>query len=273
MLFRPAFEPEQKIADVVHQLLRDRSVDRAFAFQDNLRDVGPDVARHDQSRALGRGRILDPDSRPRHHAGEFHVRGDDRPPGHDADEHGRCRAARGQRRRRALTLLPPRLRLSDSHIAAPDASTSPRVRGEVGSRRIRCGAVASGFEVGAARPAAVRHNGLGLARAGGVRSTGRGREWLRTSQLRFRSFTRDPRFVNLDVAGIEGNHVGAITRSELAQCCVKTEKSSQAQRTRSGERSSEALGEVGRSFGRPMPCRELCPRVCHPFSCNGHCEH
>lgn len=40
MLFRPAFEPEEKIADVVHQLLRDRSVDRAFAFQDNLRDVG-----------------------------------------------------------------------------------------------------------------------------------------------------------------------------------------------------------------------------------------
>jgi acyl carrier protein len=40
MLFRPAFEPEQKIADVVHQLLRDRSVDREFAFQDNLRDVG-----------------------------------------------------------------------------------------------------------------------------------------------------------------------------------------------------------------------------------------
>jgi acyl carrier protein len=40
MLFRPAFEPEQKIADVVHQLLRDRSVDRAFGFQDNLRDVG-----------------------------------------------------------------------------------------------------------------------------------------------------------------------------------------------------------------------------------------
>jgi acyl carrier protein len=40
MLFRPAFEPEQKIADVVHQVLRDRSVDRAFAFQDNLRDVG-----------------------------------------------------------------------------------------------------------------------------------------------------------------------------------------------------------------------------------------
>jgi acyl carrier protein len=40
MLFRPAFEPEQKIADVVHQLLRDRSVDRVFAFQDNLRDVG-----------------------------------------------------------------------------------------------------------------------------------------------------------------------------------------------------------------------------------------
>jgi acyl carrier protein len=40
MLFRPAFEPESKIADVVHRLLRDRSVDRDFAFADNLRDVG-----------------------------------------------------------------------------------------------------------------------------------------------------------------------------------------------------------------------------------------
>ena len=40
MLFRPAFEPESKIADVVHQLLRDRSIDREFAFEDNLRDVG-----------------------------------------------------------------------------------------------------------------------------------------------------------------------------------------------------------------------------------------
>jgi acyl carrier protein len=40
MLFRPAFEPEPKIAAVVHQLLRDRSIDREFAFQDNLRDVG-----------------------------------------------------------------------------------------------------------------------------------------------------------------------------------------------------------------------------------------
>jgi acyl carrier protein len=40
MLFRPALQPEFKIADVVHQLLRDRSIDREFAFQDNLRDVG-----------------------------------------------------------------------------------------------------------------------------------------------------------------------------------------------------------------------------------------
>ena len=40
MLFRPALHPESKIADVVHQLLRDRSIDREFAFQDNLRDVG-----------------------------------------------------------------------------------------------------------------------------------------------------------------------------------------------------------------------------------------
>ena len=40
MLFRPAFEPEPKIAAVVHQLLRDRSIDREFALQDNLRDVG-----------------------------------------------------------------------------------------------------------------------------------------------------------------------------------------------------------------------------------------
>jgi acyl carrier protein len=40
MLFRPAFQPEPKIADVVHQLLRDRSIDREFTLQDNLRDVG-----------------------------------------------------------------------------------------------------------------------------------------------------------------------------------------------------------------------------------------
>src|SRR5262249_40265057 len=40
MLFRPAFESETKIADVVHQLLRDRSIDREFAFQDNLRHLG-----------------------------------------------------------------------------------------------------------------------------------------------------------------------------------------------------------------------------------------
>jgi acyl carrier protein len=40
MLFRPAFEPESKIADVVHRLLRDRAIDREFALQDNLRDVG-----------------------------------------------------------------------------------------------------------------------------------------------------------------------------------------------------------------------------------------
>jgi acyl carrier protein len=40
MLFRPALHTESKIADVVHQLLRDRSIDREFAFQDNLRDVG-----------------------------------------------------------------------------------------------------------------------------------------------------------------------------------------------------------------------------------------
>jgi acyl carrier protein len=35
-----ASEPESKIADVVHQLLRDRSLDRAFGPEDNLRDVG-----------------------------------------------------------------------------------------------------------------------------------------------------------------------------------------------------------------------------------------
>jgi acyl carrier protein len=40
MLFRPASLPESKIADVVHQLLRGRSIDREFAFEDNLRDVG-----------------------------------------------------------------------------------------------------------------------------------------------------------------------------------------------------------------------------------------
>ncbi len=40
MLFRPAFDPEPKIADVVHQLLLDRSIDREFTLEDNLRDVG-----------------------------------------------------------------------------------------------------------------------------------------------------------------------------------------------------------------------------------------
>jgi len=34
------FEPASKITDIVHQLLRDRSVDRAFGREDNLRDVG-----------------------------------------------------------------------------------------------------------------------------------------------------------------------------------------------------------------------------------------
>jgi acyl carrier protein len=33
-------EAEPKIADIVHRLLRDRSVDREFGFEDNLRDIG-----------------------------------------------------------------------------------------------------------------------------------------------------------------------------------------------------------------------------------------
>jgi acyl carrier protein len=37
---RDALEPESKIADIVHRLLRDRSVDREFGVEDNLRDVG-----------------------------------------------------------------------------------------------------------------------------------------------------------------------------------------------------------------------------------------
>ena len=35
-----ALEPEAKIADIVQRLLRDRSIDRRFALEDNLRDVG-----------------------------------------------------------------------------------------------------------------------------------------------------------------------------------------------------------------------------------------
>jgi acyl carrier protein len=35
-----ALEPEPKIADTVRRLLGDRSVDREFGFDDNLRDVG-----------------------------------------------------------------------------------------------------------------------------------------------------------------------------------------------------------------------------------------
>jgi acyl carrier protein len=34
------FEPEPKIADIVHRLLQDRSIDREFGFKDNLRDSG-----------------------------------------------------------------------------------------------------------------------------------------------------------------------------------------------------------------------------------------
>jgi hypothetical protein len=33
-------ELEPKIAAIVHRLLRDRSIDREFGFEDNLRDVG-----------------------------------------------------------------------------------------------------------------------------------------------------------------------------------------------------------------------------------------
>ena len=35
-----ALQPEPKIADIVQRLLRDRSIDREFGFEDNLRDVG-----------------------------------------------------------------------------------------------------------------------------------------------------------------------------------------------------------------------------------------
>jgi acyl carrier protein len=35
-----ALEPESKIAAIVHRLLRDRSIDREFGFEENLRDVG-----------------------------------------------------------------------------------------------------------------------------------------------------------------------------------------------------------------------------------------
>jgi acyl carrier protein len=33
-------EPEPKIAEIVHRLLRDRSIDREFSLEENLRDVG-----------------------------------------------------------------------------------------------------------------------------------------------------------------------------------------------------------------------------------------
>jgi acyl carrier protein len=33
-------QPEPRIADIVQRLLRDRSIDREFGFEDNLRDVG-----------------------------------------------------------------------------------------------------------------------------------------------------------------------------------------------------------------------------------------
>jgi acyl carrier protein len=40
MLPHPSYEPEHRIADLVHQLLNERSIARAFQFCDNLRDVG-----------------------------------------------------------------------------------------------------------------------------------------------------------------------------------------------------------------------------------------
>jgi acyl carrier protein len=40
MLPQPACEPEHRIADIVHRLLKKRSIDRAFQSQDNLLDVG-----------------------------------------------------------------------------------------------------------------------------------------------------------------------------------------------------------------------------------------
>jgi acyl carrier protein len=35
-----SLEPELKIAEIVHRLLRDRSLDREFGLEENLRDVG-----------------------------------------------------------------------------------------------------------------------------------------------------------------------------------------------------------------------------------------
>jgi acyl carrier protein len=35
-----ALEPELKVAEIVHRLLRDRSLDREFGLDENLRDVG-----------------------------------------------------------------------------------------------------------------------------------------------------------------------------------------------------------------------------------------
>jgi acyl carrier protein len=35
-----ALQPEPRIADIVQRLLRERSIDREFGFEDNLRDVG-----------------------------------------------------------------------------------------------------------------------------------------------------------------------------------------------------------------------------------------
>jgi acyl carrier protein len=40
MLPHPECEPEPKIAEVVNRLLKERSIDRAFEFHENLLDVG-----------------------------------------------------------------------------------------------------------------------------------------------------------------------------------------------------------------------------------------
>jgi acyl carrier protein len=36
----PGFEPEEKIANIVHQLLKERAVDKPFNFNENLLSVG-----------------------------------------------------------------------------------------------------------------------------------------------------------------------------------------------------------------------------------------
>jgi acyl carrier protein len=85
-----ALEPEPQIAEIVHRLLRDRSIDREFSSEDNLRDVG--LTSLDMTSLVFAVEADFAIEIPDDHAGELHLGRIDRPP----DQHA------GPARRRTI---------------------------------------------------------------------------------------------------------------------------------------------------------------------------